>query len=172
MKGEPVNRVLLPGNTCFGCGHENPMGLRIEIRRDTKNNDQLIGVFNPERHMVGFPGITHGGAIYTALDCMAFWTPTLLRSEVKAFWILRSANIRYLRPAHEGKPLTLSAYIEQEGDQWQPVFVRSEARDEKGKLLAEAQFEVLPLAFDTFKKIAGIEKLPKNWSDFIGTKDN
>lgn len=167
MTDEILNRDLLQENVCFGCGHENPYGLKIEIKRDPEDDDCLVGIFNPKSHMIGFPGITHGGAIYTALDCMAFWTPTLLRSETKAFWILRSANIRYVRPAYEGKILLLSGCIEQEGDQWDSVMVRTEARDEKGKLLTEAKFEVVPLPLDKFKKVAGIEELPKNWRDFI-----
>ena len=171
MMDKVLNRDLLPGNVCFGCGHENPQGLRIEIRQDPEDSKRLVGVFHPTSHMIGFPGITHGGAIYSALDCMAFWTPTLLRSEPKAFWILRSANIRYLRPAHEGKPLSLSACIKQEGDQWDPVVVRTEARDEKGRLLVECNFEVVPLPLDTFKRVADIEELPANWSNFLGVKN-
>ena len=171
MRDEVLNRDLLKGNLCFGCGHENPNGLKIEIRRDPKDDNRLVGIFSAKSHMIGFPGITHGGAIYTALDCLAFWTPTVLRSEKKAFWILRSANIRYIRPAHEGEPLILSGCIEEEGTQVDFVIVRTEARDEKDRLLAEAKFEVVPLSLDKFKKVAGIEELPKNWSDFVGAKD-
>ncbi|UCE17598.1 MAG: PaaI family thioesterase [Gemmatimonadota bacterium] len=167
MADETLNKVLLPENVCFGCGHENPNGLKIEIERDPDNDDRLIGTFNPTNYMIGFPGITHGGAIYTALDCMAFWTPTVLRSEMKVFWILRSANIKYVRPAHEGKLLSLSGWIEKEGTHVDFALVRTEARDEKGRLLTEAKFEVVPLALDKFKKVAGIEELPENWCGLI-----
>ena len=76
-----------------------------------------------------------------------------------------------MRPAHEGKTLSLSGWIEREGTHVDFVLVRTEARDEKGRLLAEAKFEVVPLGLDKFKKVAGIEKLPENWSDFIEGKD-
>ena len=170
MTNEILNTDLLPGIVCFGCGHENPNGLKIEIKRDP-NNNRFVGIFKPTDRMLGFPGIIHGGAIYTALDCMAFWAPTILRSETKAFWILRSATIRYVRPAHEGKSIQLAAHIEQHGDQWETALVQTEARDENGKLLAEGKFEVLPLPPDKFKKVAGIDEIPKNWSDFLGVKN-
>lgn len=171
MSNQILNKDLLPGNVCFGCGHNNPNGLKIEIKRDSEDKNRLTGIFNPTSHMIGFPGITHGGATYTALDCMAFWTPTILRKREKVFWILRSASIRYVRPAHEGQPLSLAGWIEKEGTHVDFVLVRTEARDEKGRLLAEAKFEVVPLALDKFKKVAGIETLPENWGVFIEGKE-
>ena len=163
-----VNRDLLPGNVCFGCGHDNPNGLKIDVSRDPEDDDRLVGLFQPASHMIGFPGITHGGAIYTAFDCLAVWTPTILRSEAKAMWILRSSRMKYFRPARQGVPLSLSAWIEQEGKRGKTVVVHTEARDPEGKLLAEGSFEVVPLPPDRFEKIAGIEKLPENWRQLLG----
>ncbi len=122
--------------------------------------------------MIGFPGITHGGVIYTALDCLASWTPTILRSKMKAAWILHSANIRYLRPAREGMPLFLTASIKQEGKQWEPVVVRTRARDEDGRLLAEGRFKVVPLTPERLKTVSGIEQIPENWRRFLGKNED
>lgn len=165
---EMVNEALLPGNVCFGCGHQNAAGLRIEIRRDPAAPARLVGTFDPPGHMIGFPGITHGGAIYTALDCIAAWTPTALRTDVKAIWILRQATIEYLRPAAQGRRLFLSAEIERDGQGLEPVVVRAQARDEAGALLAEGTFKVVPLPARKFKQVAGIERLPDNWSRLLG----
>jgi acyl-coenzyme A thioesterase PaaI-like protein len=167
MNNKILNRDLLPGNTCFGCGHENPGGLQIEIRRDPEKVDQLIGTFNPTHRTTGFPGIIHGGAIFTALDCMAFWTLTILRKEVKAFWILRSANIRYLRPAHDGTPLHLVSYIINEGERGDPADVHAEARDTDGNLLAMGQFTVVPLSPVKFQEVTNIEEIPENWKTLL-----
>jgi acyl-CoA thioesterase FadM len=168
MTANPVNRDLLPGSTCFGCGPDNPHGLHVEIARDDDDPDRLIGTFTPQGHMTGFPGITHGGAIYTALDCMAAWTPMVLRRQTKALWILRSAAITYHRPAHQGRPLLLASWIEEEGGDWEPLTVHSEARGEDGRLLTEGSFKVIPLQPDRFRKIAGIDRLPDNWSALLG----
>lgn len=70
-----LNKSLLPDNHCFGCGHENANGLKIEVSRDPENENRVIVTFQPENHMIGFPGMTHGGVIYTALDCLASWSP-------------------------------------------------------------------------------------------------
>lgn len=167
MAIEVVNRDLLPRNVCFGCGHDNPDGLRIELSRDAENRERLVGRFDPPDHMIGFPGITHGGAIYTALDCMAAWAPTVLRSSTRALWILRSATMKYLRPAVQGRPLSLAAWIVQEGETWEAVTVGAEARDSDGTLLAEGRFKVIPLSPERFKEVSGLDRLPDNWKELL-----
>lgn len=166
-----INRDMLPGNDCFGCGHHNPKGLKIEISRDPDNGNRLVGIFHPSGDTIGFPGIIHGGAIYTAMDCLAAWIPTILLSKVKTAWILRSASIRYLRPALEKRTVLLSGYIAQEGKKGAPVAVNTEARDTEGGLLAEGRFKVVPLPLERFKEVAGIEQLPENWKYLLGEND-
>jgi hypothetical protein len=63
--------LSLQGNRCFGCGHENPYGLKISIHLDKLDPNRIVGEFDPGEYMTGFPGITHGGVIYTAFDCMS-----------------------------------------------------------------------------------------------------
>ena len=162
-----LNTELLPGNTCFGCGHENSNGLGIKVFRDPANSKRILGEFSPRDYMIGFPGITHGGAVYTALDCMATWSGMLLRA-TKAIWILRSATMKYHRPAFQGSPISLSAVIEDEGDEMAAIQVRAEARDSAGQLLAEGSFKVIPLSSEKFKSMIGIDELPKNWADWLG----
>ena len=78
MTEEPLNISLLPGNVCFGCGHANHHGLKIEIARHPAKPETLRGRFDPADYMIGFPGITHGGAIYTAMDCLSTWVASVL----------------------------------------------------------------------------------------------
>ncbi len=162
-----LNTELLPGNTCFGCGHENPNGLRIAVFRDPKNPKRILGEFSPRDYVIGFPGITHGGAIYTALDCMATWSGMVLR-RTKAMWILRSATMKYHRPAFQGNPISLSAAIEEEGDEMAAIQVRADAHDSAGNLLAEGSFKVIPVSPEKFKAMTGIDELPKSWADWLG----
>ncbi len=160
---EMINRHFLPGNDCFGCGHENEHGLQIAVFRDDQHQDRLIAQFTPKAHMIGFPGITHGGVIYTALDCLASWAPTILRSEIKAAWMLRSAEIKYLRPAHAGSNLMLSAAITKQTKNWRPIVVQTTVHNDAGLLLVEASFKVVPLTPEKLKELAGLEELPENW---------
>jgi len=84
--------LSLPGNACYGCGQDNSKGLQISVYRNPEIPNRILGEFDPSAHMIGFPGITHGGAIYTALDCMATWSGMVLR-RTKAMWVLRSATM-------------------------------------------------------------------------------
>ncbi len=162
-----LNVDLLPDNTCFGCGHANARGLQIEIRRDPDSPSRLIGVLHTDEHLAGFPGITHGGALYTALDCLAAWVPKVLRSDAHAIWILRSATITYHRPAHVGLPVRLSGEMASEAGDTAPMVIHCQARSETGALLVEGEFKVVPLTPEKFVSVAGIDTLPPNWASLF-----
>lgn len=159
-----VNVDRLADNTCFGCGHHNPRGLHIELRRDAESPERLIGRLDTDERLAGFPGITHGGALYTALDCVAAWVPTIFRPDPKAIWILRSASVTYHRPAPAGQPVLLSGEVVSDMGPGAPMVVRCEGHDEAGTLLVEAHFKVVPLSPERFVDIAGIDGLPPNWA--------
>ena len=163
-----LNEKLLPGNVCFGCGQENPLGLRIAVELDPTDSHRLLGTFEPQEHMIGFPSITHGGAIYTAMDCMATWSGMVLR-RTKAMWLLRSATVKYHRPALQHNPISLSAVIEEEGEAWEAILVRIEARNPVGELLADGHFKVIPVAPERLKELTGLPDLPGNWIDWLNS---
>jgi acyl-coenzyme A thioesterase PaaI-like protein len=157
---------VLPSNVCFGCGEGNSHGLQVSIYRDPNAPNRLLGEFLPRPDIIGLPGITHGGAIYTAMDCMATWSGMVLK-QTKAMWVLRSAATTYHRPAIEGAPISLSASLEKEGDDWEAIEVRVEARNDEEQLLAEGLFKVIPLPPDKFKALADMDELPAGWSDWF-----
>jgi acyl-CoA thioesterase FadM len=164
-----ANQLILPENDCFGCGQDNAHGLHISIFRDPKDTQRIVGEFAPRPDMIGFPGITHGGVLYTALDCMASWSGMVLRNS-KALWVLRSAAMKYHRPALQGKPLTLSAAIEGgDDDPWRAIEVKAEARDAEGELLTEGTFKVIPIPPEKFKTMTGMKELPENWKRFFAS---
>jgi acyl-coenzyme A thioesterase PaaI-like protein len=162
-----LNRDLLPDNRCFGCGHENHAGLRIEIVRDPERGDRLRGRLTPTADMEGFPGITHGGVIYTALDCLSTWVATLLGPNRSAGWLLRSASTVYHRPAAPGQPLTLHGWVGEQGGPNDPLIARTEARRGDGILCVEAEFKVVPLPPDKLARVAGLSAIPDNWKLFL-----
>jgi len=102
-----LNEELLKGNTCFGCGPDNPDGLRIRIFRDPDNANRLVGTYRPRATQTGFPEIVHGGLQFTALDCMAGWTVLILRQPGKMMPLTKSATTRFLKPACVGGELAL-----------------------------------------------------------------
>lgn len=167
MKAEILNQTHLAHNTCFGCGHDNPHGLHIEIFRDEENSERLRGVLHPKTYMTGFPGITHGGLLYTALDCMGAWVPKMLRPGSQALWLLRTATLTYHKPAFPDQDIRLLGWIESEGSAQEAMAVHVEARDESDVLLADGIFKVIPVQLEKFKKITGIAEIPDNWLKFI-----
>ena len=162
-----LNRELLPDNTCFGCGHDNHAGLRIHVVGDPGKDRELHGRLTPTSDHVGFPGITHGGVIYTALDCLSTWVATLLGPNRHAGWLLRSASTVYHRPALEAQPLELTGSIKEQGGSWDPMIVRCEARRTDGTLCVEAEFKVVPLPLEKLVKVAELERIPDNWRVFL-----
>src|SRR5262245_18984814 len=119
-----LNRDLLAENTCYGCGLENPHGLRIEVERDPNSDGLLVARFHPALHMEGFPGITHGGALFTAMDCVSTWVAALLGPNRGAAWLLRSATATYHRPTPTDQPVTLLGSVKQRGGADEPLVVR------------------------------------------------
>jgi acyl-coenzyme A thioesterase PaaI-like protein len=61
----------LDGSSCFVCGPNNPIGLRLKFCMD---GAVCRAEFTPDKHHVGFDGMIHGGILYSALDdVMANW---------------------------------------------------------------------------------------------------
>ena len=50
---------------CFGCGQNNPIGLKLSFRCDGNN---VVTEFTPQKHHQGWPGVVHGGIIASVLD--------------------------------------------------------------------------------------------------------
>ena len=162
-----LNRDLLPDNRCFGCGLHNPHGLRIEVSGDAPREGELRARFAPTPEMTGFPGITHGGAIYTALDCLSTWVAAVLGPNPGAAWILRSGSVTYHRPAREGEPLDLYGSIKEAAGSWEPLTVATRAVRSDGEVCVTAEFKVVPLPPEKLKSIAGLEEIPANWKAFL-----
>ena len=158
--------LVLAENVCFGCGEANERGLNVSVFLDPAAPGVLRGEFRPGPDIIGVPGITHGGLVYTAMDCMATWSGMALK-RTKAMWVLRSATTTYHRPALQGDPISLSASIEEEGGEWDAIEVRIEARNSEDDLLVEGRFKVIPLPPDKFKALTGIHDLPRGWTEWL-----
>lgn len=51
---------------CFGCGKENPSGLKLEF--ELLHGSILVAEFTPTKEHQGWEGITHGGILAALLD--------------------------------------------------------------------------------------------------------
>jgi acyl-coenzyme A thioesterase PaaI-like protein len=164
-----LNEELLKGNTCFGCGPDNPDGLRIRIFRDPSNANRLTGTYRPRATQTGFPQIVHGGLQFTALDCMAAWTVLILRQPGKMMPITKSATTRFLKPATLGAELALSAEVIREAaSPRDPLLIRSAICDAAGEVLTEIDFEYLLLTQERFRQAVGLEAMPDSFRRHFG----
>lgn len=85
---------------CFVCGPDNPIGLHLDFRLE---NGTCVSKFTPGQDHVGYPGVVHGGMIYSALDdAMANW---LYLRGARAY--TARCEIRYRRPVAVGETLRL-----------------------------------------------------------------
>jgi acyl-coenzyme A thioesterase PaaI-like protein len=164
-----LNEELLKGNTCFGCGPDNPDGLRIRIFRDPASASRLVGTYRPRATQTGFPQIVHGGLQFTALDCMAAWTVLILRQPGKMMPITKSATTRYLAPACLGTELALSAeVIGEAASPREPLLIRGAIRDAAGVVLTEIDFEYVLLPQERFLKVVGLNAMPDSYRRHFG----
>ncbi len=91
---------LEPARRCFVCGPDNRIGLHLSFRI---RGETCVSEFTPGPDHVGYPGVVHGGMIYSALDdVMANW---LYLQGARAY--TARCEIRYRRPAAVGETLRL-----------------------------------------------------------------
>lgn len=148
MTGTALNRQFIyPGNMCFGCGPDNPEGLRIEIHRDGE-----------------------------ALDGMAGWVVFILHNDVvKGMPPTTQATMRFKKAARVSDELTLHAEVAREADGRTPFLVKAAIRDPQGEVPSEAEYEYVlvphgkcPHPDHRGKRAAGIDALPDHYLRHFG----
>lgn len=162
-----LNEQLLKGNTCFGCGPDNPDGLHIRVFRDGDSTTRLVGRFTPRATATGFPHIVHGGLQFTALDCMAGWVMLVLRCQGPSIPLTASADMRFQRAAKVGEELLLSAEVKSEAaGPREPTLIHTELRSASGELYSQADFNYVVVPEASFRRLIGIDALPEHYRQF------
>lgn len=118
-----------PARLCFGCGSENPRGLRMRFRLE---DGQALATFEPESSLQGYPGRMHGGGVATMLDEAMGWA-----AYAAGAWAMTARmTMRFRRPVPLKGPLTVTGWVTKERGRY--LELRSEVRSGDGALLAEA----------------------------------
>ncbi len=121
---------------CFGCGEENPNGLRLNIRLE---GDRTVTDFTPTAEMQGPPGVCHSGLVTAVLDEVM---SQLVYAQLQ-FAVTRKIEVTFRRPVRVGHTYTFSA--EFRADNRRIIAVRAEARDAEGNQVARARGIFAPL---------------------------
>ncbi|MCA9396195.1 MAG: PaaI family thioesterase [Candidatus Omnitrophica bacterium] len=120
---------LVDDNYCFGCGSENPAGLKLKLCPADDNS--MICAFTPQRIHQGFKGVVHGGLISLIFDEIAVNHLRHLGLEA----VSANMQIRLLRPAKTLSPLNFCSKIIKETRK--TMHVQCLCEDDAGSRVAE-----------------------------------
>ena len=119
-------------NFCFGCGRDNPSGMRLKFTLD-ENGKQFVCRFRLGKRYTGPPGYCHGGVIATILDEAMAKMNRLFDAPAPTSRMI----VEYLRPVPLNRPLEVrSQNISKRGRR---LTHSAEIRDEKGAVLARSR---------------------------------
>lgn len=131
LHGHLTGRHQLPLNRCFGCGPDNPGGLRLKFQFDEMNNKVTCKFRVPQRYW-GPPKHTHGGIVATILD-EAMGKVNKLRHVIA---VTSEMTVQYLKMVPLGKWCVVEGWEDRvEGRAHYNV---AEIRNEEGELLARS----------------------------------
>lgn len=117
---------------CFGCGKENPHGLKLTFF--SAEDGGVWSAWTPSRENEGFDGIAHGGIITTVLDEVMGWAVYYQ----KIWAVTGKIAVNFRRPVVIGEPTRAAARIVEERGR-KLIVTADLRRDSDGQLLADAE---------------------------------
>lgn len=93
-------------NRCFGCGLDNPIGLRLD--GFSVDGSELSASFVPRPDYRGFEGVLHGGVIATLLDETLAWTAMMIEG---TYVVTAKLELKYRKPAPADAPYALRGRV-------------------------------------------------------------
>jgi acyl-coenzyme A thioesterase PaaI-like protein len=91
-------------HACFGCGDDNPIGLRLQFAAD---GDGVKASFIPRPEHQGFLEVVHGGIISTVLDEAMAWA-----TAYAGIWaVTGDMRVRFRQPLNIGEPAVVTARV-------------------------------------------------------------
>lgn len=91
-------------NTCFGCGEENPIGLKLSFHWDGASATTILVT---RKEFEGWPGIIHGGIVFTLLDEAMAWVSRFLDMDT----LTVRSDVRFRRPLRVGDEVILTGMV-------------------------------------------------------------
>jgi len=91
--------------SCFVCGRENPVGLKVRWEND-RATGEIRGTVTIPEHFNGYPGVVHGGIVAALLDETAART-VLMDGGFDDLMVTLKLEVTYRRPTPTLTPLTV-----------------------------------------------------------------
>jgi uncharacterized protein (TIGR00369 family) len=121
-----------PSNKCFGCGGDNPGGMKLTFEQDNVNR-KIVGRFTLGERYQGGGGFAHGGIIAMLLD-EAMGKVCRFRDVLA---VTAELTVEYLKPVSVEKEIMVESHeAEQEG---RNLFLVGEIRNTAGEILAKGR---------------------------------
>ena len=131
--------------SCFVCGLNNPIGLKLDFETDGKI---VQARFTPRPEHAGFKQTVHGGIISTVLDEAMVWACGV---QTKQFAYCAELNVRFTHPARPGEELMVVAELVE--NRRNKLFeARAELR-RQDVILADATGKYLPMKGDVLAEM-------------------
>ena len=135
-----------PSQHCFGCGTDNPHGLKMEFET---NGEQLRSSLTIPGHLRGWSNLAHGGVISTLLDEIMGWSGIHLLS---SFLLTKDLKVRFKRPIFIGDQVIATGWVEQIVDD-RHVILAGQLTNPDGDVLAKASGEFVLFSAEAFQKM-------------------
>jgi uncharacterized protein (TIGR00369 family) len=118
-------------NPCFGCGPQNPFGLKLKFE---ETDNEVLTRWDPVEYFQGYFNVLHGGIIATLLDEVAAW---YIQVKLGTSGVTSELKIRYIHPVHLSKGcVEVVASLVSRGDR--TASLKCTLRDGESKICAEA----------------------------------
>lgn len=150
-RGHDTRYVQLQKNYCFGCGTNNPDGMKLKFVYDEESN-AFVCRFRLGKRYTGPPRHCHGGIIATILD-EAMGKVNKLRHVIA---LTSEITVRYLKPVPLYKPLrVISREVSVHGRKHTNM---AEILNEDGDVLARGQGLFIAIDATRFVKKKLVQK--------------
>jgi len=118
------------GNTCFGCGADNPLGLKLTFHGDARAATAWTE-FEPPGFLAGAVDVMHGGFISLLLDEVSSKVLAVLGKR----GVTRHLEVSFEKPVPLGVPIRLEAkLLRNEG---RKHFIHARVLNAAGEMLAQ-----------------------------------
>jgi acyl-coenzyme A thioesterase PaaI-like protein len=118
---------------CFGCGLDNAYGLGMTFYEVEPGS--VMAEYTVPDHYEGYPGIVHGGIVFTMLDEVLGRVPMV--GDHTRFVMTAKAEVRIRKPVPTGEPLQIHGRVDRRRGRMS--FASAELRLPDGSIAAEAK---------------------------------
>ncbi|MBA7502742.1 Phosphoglycolate phosphatase [subsurface metagenome] len=101
----PKLDVAYSTRLCFGCGEDNPIGLKLKPVYD---GERVRAEFTPGEYHQGWDNVTHAGILYTLLDEVTAYVILCCGID---FGVTAKSEVRFKQVALINEPIQISAWV-------------------------------------------------------------